>query len=109
LAPDKGWAWGDKTLIRYAALGDTLPTRLKPGVRDAVNVSVYHNQATNKVTIKLATEALTELTLCDLSGKTLIRQRIRGEGIVSLAPLTKGVYLLVIVNEQGRYTEKVMR
>jgi hypothetical protein len=61
------------------------------------------------VSIKLATEALTEVTLCDLSGKTLVRQRIRGEGAVSLAALTKGVYLLFIVNEQGRYTEKVIR
>lgn len=109
LAPDKGWAWGDNTLIRYAALSDSLPARLEPGVRDAVKASVYHNQTTNQVAIKLPTEALTEATLCDLSGKTLIRERIRGEGVVSVAALTKGVYILVLVNEQGRYTEKVMR
>ena len=75
-------------------------------------VNIYPNPTQNSITIDLGTEASpnTTLTLYDLLGKTMHRQRISNrKTVVNMADLAQGIYLVQISNPKGNKVLKVIK
>ncbi|MCB0401367.1 MAG: T9SS type A sorting domain-containing protein [Flavobacteriales bacterium] len=94
--------------------GDTLTAGVGISEVNTVfdQVNIYPNPTQNSITIDLGTEASpnTTLTLYDLLGKTMHRQRISNrKTVVNMADLAQGIYLVQISNPKGNKVLKVIK
>ena len=61
-------------------------------------IKIYPNPATNKVTIDFAKEVMGMITIRELSGKTLMKENIKGQTqqVLDVSGLSNGIYILTI-------------
>jgi glucose/arabinose dehydrogenase len=74
--------------------------------------SLFPNPAKNSISIKLANENLaTQIAVFDLTGKLLLSQKLENnpENTISIAALTKGIYMVSVETENGvSYSKKLI-
>ncbi len=72
------------------------------GIQDNSSVSafkIYPNPATNRIEIEYSVNKKFKISLCDLSGKTLLETELFGSSGVDISDFQKGIYMLKITNE----------
>lgn len=69
---------------------------------------IYPNPTNNQVHINFSGSDA-ELTIYDLQGKTVLKERIQNNGIVSLQNFEQGIYLFDFKNAQGHSVQRVMK
>lgn len=74
--------------------------------------SLFPNPAKNSISIKLSNDNLaTKIAIFDLTGKLLLSQKLENnpENTISIASLTKGIYMVSVETENGvSYSKKLM-
>ena len=89
-----------------------LPEAVASAVKDyglLTNICVYPNPVAEVLRIDLPEEGDYLFTLIDLTGKKVLEKRIAGKhAAITLPPLTKSLYLLLITDEKNR-KKKVFR
>ena len=101
-----------------AGFGADVPNGLVLRVIDANNIGLneantidgmaYPNPTTDKVTVSIEGEGLTNLTVTDISGKQVLTQSldlVNGKSAVSIEALDAGVYIFNLVLENGKTSQ----
>jgi hypothetical protein len=74
--------------------------------------SLFPNPAKNSISIKLSNDNLaTKIAIFDLTGKLILSQKLENnpENTISIASLTKGIYMVSVETENGvSYSKKLM-
>ena len=69
---------------------------------------VYPNPFKNNFTIKHSFLGKTQYLITDITGKTILKGELT-ENEISTANLSQGIYLLSLINDTKRYTQKVIK
>jgi hypothetical protein len=72
------------------------------------NFEIYPNPTNDQVHINFSGSDA-ELTVYDLQGKVVLKDRIQNQGIVSLQNFERGVYLFDFKNSQGHSVQRVVK
>jgi hypothetical protein len=73
-------------------------------------IAVYPNPAKNRLNINPGSNEILNMRICDLTGKTLIRQTgIKQNETVDLSEINSGIYIIRIETTQGRFTTKLVK
>ncbi|MBR5093392.1 MAG: choice-of-anchor J domain-containing protein [Bacteroidales bacterium] len=77
------------------------------GINDVnnINVAVYPNPASDKLNIE--GEGISEVQLMDINGRTVMTAN--NGGVLSIASLTNGVYVIRVVTAEGVHTQKIVK
>jgi PKD repeat protein len=104
------------TLSAYNAFGSHSTTRtnyirvIGTGTDEAekLSFSVYPNPASGYIQLQRSVEEAAQLTITDMSGKTVHREEVQGySSRITLPHLTAGVYLIQLTQPQGRQVLKL--
>jgi hypothetical protein len=73
-------------------------------------ISMYPNPVVDNINIALPENVLQAFfTLCDMQGKTLIRQTVKRQDAVSVNNLASGMYIYTITIEEQHYQGKIIK
>ena len=77
------------------------------GINDVnnINVAVYPNPASDKLNIE--GEGISEVQLMDINGRTVMTAN--NGGVLNIASLTNGVYVIRVVTAEGVHTQKIVK
>ena len=77
------------------------------GINDVnnINVAVYPNPASDKLNIE--GEGISEVQLMDINGRTVMTAN--NGGMLNIASLTNGVYVIRVVTAEGVHTQKIVK
>lgn len=70
-----------------------------------VNVAVYPNPASDKLNVE--GEGISEVLLMDINGRTVMTAN--NGGVLSIANLANGVYVIRVVTAEGVHTQKIVK
>ncbi len=73
------------------------------------NVNISPNPVQNQLNISLESNVDTELSIIDLSGRTISTSTFQNETQINTSELAKGVYFVELKNEEGRLTQKIVK
>jgi len=91
---------------------NTVVTEMKSVSREHsshLNAQIYPNPSNGKIRIELASNELTSLTICDLTGKVLLEKSVSNGSEIDLQQLTKGLYLVKLENKSIMKIVKLVR
>ncbi len=71
-------------------------------------VTAYPNPATEYVRIKLSNEPDALVSITDLTGRMVLKQKVKNNGMIKVANLGSGVYQLQINSGEKNYTGKIL-
>lgn len=85
------------------------PLAIDETLAEKAKVSVYPNPVSSQLTVNFNNTTHAHLTLVDLYGRVVLSQPvINGKGVVSVAHLAKGIYILKVACEEKSYMQKIM-
>ncbi len=73
-----------------------------------LTVNMYPNPATEYVRVNLGDEAEATAQITDVSGRLVVDQVVRNNGMVKVSGLTAGVYMLHVFSGEKNYTGKLI-
>tara|TARA_R110001592_G_scaffold757_1_gene4054 strand:- start:540 stop:1556 length:1017 start_codon:yes stop_codon:yes gene_type:complete len=101
--------WSEMTLMEDASLEDqsTLSTA---NIELDLNFSVYPNPTANIVTIKSKQLENADVTVHDLTGKTLLSKSISGTSSeINISSLTSGIYLFKVKVGNSEFVKRIVK
>lgn len=92
----------NKTKYDALAVNETIKNKLQ--------VSVYPNPASDNLFVELDSKTKTaQITISDLSGKTIINSNITNQNNIDISGLQLGMYMLTVSTENGSETVKFIK
>lgn len=83
------------------------------GVNETVTanqVSIYPNPANEVITVNISDESLSRIEIYDITGKLVLSQTtIQEETTIDLKDLNSGMYLINIISENAKYSERIIK
>ena len=73
------------------------------------NVNISPNPVQNQLNISLESNVDTELSIIDLTGRTISTSTFQNETQINTSELAKGIYFVELKNEEGRLTQKIVK
>ncbi|HKR07153.1 MAG TPA: T9SS type A sorting domain-containing protein [Bacteroidia bacterium] len=81
------------------------------GVNETIaplSITAYPNPATEYIRIKMNDESAAVVRLADLSGRIVLEQTVKNNGLVKVGNLASGVYSLQVISGEKNYSGKVV-
>lgn len=74
----------------------------------ASNISIYPNPSNGVVTINADNNLTNIVSIYDVTGKLILSERLQANSNIDLSTYNKGAYIIEVLNNNKKYTEKVI-
>lgn len=98
----------DKTILNAAKSITSKVTNTGIKTLNDFGIQVYPNPVNDYLTIELANNENTNITLINTLGEVVLKQQINNSENLELSNLAKGIYFLSIENVTGKATQKII-
>jgi hypothetical protein len=92
---------GTNTVHTYTIVDNDKITNVSEISKNNLNLSVYPNPFTNTIHFDPISNAISQIIIIDLSGQLVLKTNYIGEKDINVSHLTSGIYLLMLVNNNG--------